>query len=192
MITAQVGRLRRWFRAASAVAVGTVLTAQPATVLAQEPAMRAAGTYEITWFSVNTVTEQPTVAKLLLVLAPTVLPDSLSARMRPGRDRTPTSPPPRACWRITEGAAAMNSGPSTTAMSTDWSVLGADSVAVQLWFFTDAGSMLRFRLVGDSLRGMISSSGWMRGPGGRNVWRAVRDSVVGRRVGAPDVGRCHR
>jgi hypothetical protein len=45
------------------------LTAHPAAVVAQEPPMHAVGTYEITWFSVNTVTEQPTVPKLLLVLA---------------------------------------------------------------------------------------------------------------------------
>jgi hypothetical protein len=113
----------------------------------------------------------------------------MRAQMKPSLGRAPNAPPPRACWRITEGAAAMNSAPSTTATSTDWSAIGADSVAVQLWFDTDAGSMLRFRLVGDSLRGVILSSGYMSGPGG---WRAVRDSVVGRRVGGPELGRCLR
>jgi hypothetical protein len=138
----------------------------------------------------ESATEQPTVAKLLLVLLPTLLPDSMRAQMTPSLpSRAPNPPPPRACWRITDGAAAMNGGPSTTATWTDWSTLGADSVAVLLWFHTDAGSMLHFRLVGDSLRGVISSSGIMSGPGG---WRALRDSVAGRRVGGPEPGRCLR
>lgn len=159
-----------------------------AVARAQGTPAHAEGTYEITWFSVSAATEQPTIARLLLVLSPTVLPDSIRARLKPGHGRYDTHGPTRACWRITEGSAVMNSG-RTTGTWTDWSTIGADSVSITLWFLTDAGSKLRFRLVGDSVRGQISSSGFLNWPSGFES-RVVRDSVIGTRVGKPDIGRC--
>ena len=175
----------------AALAVATMLTAHAPAVMSQGRQIDAAGTYEITWFSVSSATEQPTVATLLLVLSPTPIPDSIRARMNSGHARYDAQGLPSACWRITKGSAVLNGGPSIAATYTDWSAIAADSVAVQLWFHTDAGSMLRFRLVGDSLRGQISSVGYLYWPSGFER-RTVRDSVAGRRVDAPDIDRCLR
>jgi hypothetical protein len=186
-------RLTRSCRTATALVatVAALVVAGRGVAHAQSAPPRGPGTYEITWFSINTVTEKPTVAKLLLVLFSTPLSDSLRAQMNPSRGKGRTAPPSGACWRITEGEAAMNARPQT-ATSTEWELAGTSEVNVQLWFIVDAGSALRFTVVGDSVRGEITSSGWMRGPNGRASPRVVRDSVAGRRVGGADLDRCLR
>jgi hypothetical protein len=166
-----------------------LILSRSVAVRAQLPTAVRSGTYEISWFSINTVTEQPTVAKAVVVLSSAAMPDSLGAAMISSRGLGSVVPRPTACWRIADGDAAMNVK-SVKATSTDWRAIGDDSVAIQLWFDVDAGSELRFKLTGDSLRGRIRSSGWMKSTGGGASPRVVLDSVRGRRVGDADFRRC--
>ena len=80
-------------------------------------------------------------------------------------------------------------GPFRGPVPTVWFPIAADSVGLQLWYIVDAGSRLRFKLTGDSLRGQITSSGHMAGPW-RGEARVIVDSVVGRRIGDADPARC--
>ncbi len=142
------------------------------------------GTYELTWFSRNTVTNEPTRSQVIVVLASVPFPDSVSRRLTPGV-RRPTAPP-RACWRLVDGELPMNAGRPT---STDW-LVRRDTITMTLWFIVDAGTTLRFWLGPGGMRGDATSSGWMAVPGGGAAPQTLRDSVVGRRVGDADPLRC--
>lgn len=151
----------------------------------------AAGTYELTWFSQNSITSAPLAGHLLLVLANRSLPKSLRRRMDPTDNVYGKRPPAgRACWRLLDGSIPMGAGKPIV---TDWRTGPGDTVAVTLWFSVDAGTSIR--LWGDSVgvRGIASASGWMSSPpDGHSAPRALRDSIVGHRVGPPDPDRCLR
>jgi hypothetical protein len=159
-----------------------------AALQAQRPAP-VAGTYELSWFTQNTLTGAPQVGRLLLVLADAQLTKSIRRRMEPTDFMYGKRPPVgRACWRLLDGAIPMGGAKPT---ATDWNLLAGDTVSVNLWFSVDAGSSLRLWVDSMGVRGDATSSGWMESPpDGRGAPRALRDSVVGRRVGVADPSRC--
>jgi hypothetical protein len=155
---------------------------------AQRPAI-VAGTYELSWFTQNTLTGAPQIGRLVLVLAAAELPKSLRRRMEPTDFMYGKRPPiGRACWRVLDGSIPMGGAKPTV---TDWKAHAGDTVSVNLWFSVDAGSSLRLWADSLGVRGEAASSGWMASPPeGRGAPRVLRDSVLGRRVGAADPSRC--
>jgi hypothetical protein len=148
-----------------------------------------AGTYELSWFTQNTLTGAPRIGHLVLVLADAQLPTSLRRRMDPTDFLYGKRPPAgRACWRLLDGQIPMGGAKPTV---TDWTIRTGDTVSVKLWFSIDAGSNLRLWANSTGVRGEAVSSGWMASPPeGRGAPRALRDSVLGRRLGVADPSRC--
>src|SRR5690349_8973617 len=96
------------------------------------PLVSVPGTYDITWYSIDTTNEKPTIAKLVLVIAPTPFADSLAGRMKSGLTPRAAAPSARVCWRVTSGLTAL-SGESAVASGSDWTVSGTNEVSIQLW-----------------------------------------------------------
>lgn len=155
---------------------------------AQRPSV-VAGTYELSWFTQDTLTGAPQVGHVMLVLAAAELPKSLRRRMDPTDFMYGKRPPiGRACWRVLDGTIPMGGAKPTV---TDWKVHAGDTLSMNLWFSVDAGSSLRLWADSLGVRGEAVSSGWMASPPeGRGAPRVLRDSVLGRRVGAADPSRC--
>ncbi len=161
----------------------------PVESLAAQLARARPGTYELIWFTQNSVTDAKVRSRVLLVLAADTLPDSLVRKMKPATRNPRTPVANRACWRLLEGELPMGGGAPTY---TDWKVMPGDTIAVSLWFNIDAGTSLRLWADSSGVRGIGSSSGWMKtsSPDGRAAPRVMRDSVIGRRVSEPDPPRC--
>ena len=114
------------------ILVGMVDLAVPSAAISQTGAV-SPGTYELVWFTRHPVTDTSIRARVLLVLSPDALADSLASRMSQAVRSQATRG--RACWRLIEGALPMGArGPTVT----DWPPLARDTIAITLWFKVDA------------------------------------------------------